>query len=46
MGNLSSASVLYILEDLMHADVAQPGEYGVLIGMGPGFSIEILLLGW
>lgn len=46
MGNLSSASVLYILEDLMHADVAQPGEYGLLIGMGPGFSIEILLLGW
>jgi len=46
MGNLSSASVLYILEDLMHADVAKPGEYGVLIGMGPGFSIEMLLLGW
>lgn len=46
MGNLSSASVLYILEDLMHADVTQPGDYGLLIGMGPGFSIEILLLGW
>jgi alkylresorcinol/alkylpyrone synthase len=46
MGNLSSASVLFILEDLMRADDAQPGEYGLLIGMGPGFSIEMLLLGW
>ncbi|MGO9606165.1 MAG: type III polyketide synthase [Candidatus Binataceae bacterium] len=46
MGNLSSASVLFILEDLLRAEVAQPGEYGLMIGMGPGFSIEIVLLGW
>ncbi len=46
MGNLSSASVLFILEDLMRAEVARPGDYGVLIGMGPGFSMELLLLRW
>jgi len=46
VGNLSSASVLFILEDFVQGKVGNPGEYGVLIGMGPGFSIEMLLLRW
>jgi alkylresorcinol/alkylpyrone synthase len=45
-GNLSSASVLFMLDDIMNSPDAQPGEYGVMIAMGPGFSVELVLFGW
>ncbi|MCB1173168.1 MAG: hypothetical protein KDK39_06375 [Leptospiraceae bacterium] len=45
MGNLSSASVLNILDRQLEADVPA-GSYGVLMAMGPGFSAEFLLLQW
>ena len=45
-GNLSSASVLFMLEDLMNSDATQPGDYGVMIAMGPGFSVELVLFRW
>ncbi|HLI80626.1 MAG TPA: 3-oxoacyl-[acyl-carrier-protein] synthase III C-terminal domain-containing protein [Candidatus Binataceae bacterium] len=45
-GNLSSASVLFMLEDIMRGDDARAGDYGVMIAMGPGFSVELVLLGW
>jgi alkylresorcinol/alkylpyrone synthase len=45
-GNLSSASVLFMLEELMNTDDAKPGDYGVMIAMGPGFSVELVLFGW
>jgi alkylresorcinol/alkylpyrone synthase len=46
IGNLSSASVLFVLADLLGANQAQPGEYGLLMAMGPGFCSELVLLGW
>lgn len=46
LGNLSSASVLYVLGDLLDSDDAQPGDWGVLLAMGPGFCAEIVLLHW
>ncbi len=45
-GNLSSASVLFMLEDIISSDDAKPGDYGVMIAMGPGFSVELVLFGW
>ena len=45
-GNLSSASVLFMLEDIIKGDDAKPGDYGVMIAMGPGFSVELVLFGW
>jgi predicted naringenin-chalcone synthase len=45
-GNLSSATVLFILEEQMKRVVAQPGERGLLIAFGPGFGAELLLLQW
>ena len=45
-GNLSSASVLFMLEDIINSDDARPGDYGVMIAMGPGFSVEMVLFGW
>lgn len=45
-GNLSSASVLLVLEDTMKNRVPPPGTLGVLMAMGPGFCSEMLLLQW
>jgi alkylresorcinol/alkylpyrone synthase len=46
VGNLSSASVLFVLGDLLDAGEARPGDVGLLAAMGPGFSSELLLLRW
>jgi alkylresorcinol/alkylpyrone synthase len=46
VGNLSSASVLFVLGDHLEAGEARPGELGLLAAMGPGFSAELLLLEW
>ncbi|HEY2104215.1 MAG TPA: 3-oxoacyl-[acyl-carrier-protein] synthase III C-terminal domain-containing protein [Candidatus Binataceae bacterium] len=46
IGNLSSASVLFVLADLLAARQAKPGEYGLLMAMGPGFCSELVLLRW
>ncbi|HEX6517246.1 MAG TPA: 3-oxoacyl-[acyl-carrier-protein] synthase III C-terminal domain-containing protein [Nocardioidaceae bacterium] len=44
IGNLSSASVLFVLEDTLRARPPRPGSPGVLMAMGPGFSLELVLL--
>ena len=46
LGNLSSASVLFVLEDLLGANVARSGDLGLMIAMGPGFCAEMVLLRW
>ena len=46
VGNLSSASVLFVLSDLLASGEARRGDVGVLIAMGPGFSSELVLLEW
>ncbi len=46
VGNLSSASVLFVLAGLLAEKVAKPGEYGLLMAMGPGFCAELVLLQW
>lgn len=46
VGNLSSASVLVVLEDVMKNRRPDPGTVGVLAAMGPGFCSELLLLRW
>ena len=46
VGNLSSASVLFVLGDLLASDAARPGDLGLLAAMGPGFCAELVLLEW
>jgi alkylresorcinol/alkylpyrone synthase len=46
VGNLSSASVLFVAADLLDENVAQPGDVGVLLSMGPGFCGELVLVRW
>lgn len=45
-GNLSSASVLFVLEEVFENRRPAPGTWGILAAMGPGFCSEILLLRW
>ena len=45
-GNLSSASVLFVLSELLAANEARPGDLGMLMAMGPGFCAELVLLRW
>lgn len=45
-GNLSSASVLFVLKEHLESQRPAPGTYGVLFAMGPGFCLELLLLQW
>lgn len=46
VGNISSATVIYILNQLLTNQHPAPGSYGIMIGMGPGFSQEAVLLQW
>jgi alkylresorcinol/alkylpyrone synthase len=46
VGNLSSASVLFILSELLESGRAHPGDRGLMCALGPGFASELLLLGW
>ncbi|HEX5065371.1 MAG TPA: 3-oxoacyl-[acyl-carrier-protein] synthase III C-terminal domain-containing protein [Myxococcota bacterium] len=45
VGNLSSASVLFVLADAL-AEEPPPGARGLLFAMGPGFCSELVLLAW
>ena len=45
-GNLSSASVLFVLERWLGKGTMKPGDHGLLAAFGPGFSAEMLLLQW
>jgi alkylresorcinol/alkylpyrone synthase len=46
VGNLSSASVLLVLEDFLANRRGEPGTYSVMAAMGPGFCSELILLRW
>lgn len=44
-GNMSSATVLYVLERFMDKGIP-PGEKGLMLSFGPGFSAQRVLLEW
>lgn len=45
-GNMSSASVLLVLEDFMMNNRPASGTYSILAAVGPGFCSEVVLLRW
>jgi alkylresorcinol/alkylpyrone synthase len=45
-GNLSSASVLFVLHEWLRKGKVAAGSHGLLAAFGPGFSAEMLLLEW
>jgi alkylresorcinol/alkylpyrone synthase len=46
VGNLSAASVLAVLEDVLVNSPGEPGTYSILAAMGPAFCSELVLLKW
>ena len=44
IGNLSSASVLHVLEATLRDRPPRPGSFGVVLAMGPGFCSELVLV--
>ena len=46
VGNLSSATILFILQEWLEKRPLKPGEYALAAAFGPGFSAEFLLLQW
>jgi alkylresorcinol/alkylpyrone synthase len=46
VGNLSSASVLHVMEMTQALCAPPAGSLGMMIGLGPGVSVELILLRW
>ncbi len=44
-GNMSSATVLYVLERFLEKEISK-GEQGLILSFGPGFSAQRVLLEW
>ena len=45
-GNMSSPTVLFVLNELMQNGAVQAGDLGVMLALGPGFAAEAALLEW
>ncbi|HEX9900146.1 MAG TPA: type III polyketide synthase [Candidatus Methylomirabilis sp.] len=45
-GNMSSATVLFVMRQLLETAKPQAGDWGVMIALGPGFAAEGALLRW
>jgi predicted naringenin-chalcone synthase len=45
-GNMSSATVLFVLDEAWRTGQPRPGDWGLMIALGPGFAAEGALLRW
>jgi predicted naringenin-chalcone synthase len=45
-GNMSSPTALFVFDEVTHSGEPRPGDYGVLMALGPGFAAEGALLRW
>ena len=45
-GNMSSATVLFVLEETLRSNQPVSGDWGLMIALGPGFAAEGALLRW
>ncbi len=45
-GNMSSATALFVLNEVVNSGQASPGDLGLMIALGPGFCAEGALLRW
>ena len=46
VGNVSSTSVLLLLDEAHRTAAEAPGTWGLMLAMGPGFGAELVLLRW
>ncbi len=45
-GNMSSATILFVLDHIQRCNQPNPSDYGVLLAFGPGLTMEGLLVRW
>jgi len=45
-GNMSSPTVMYVLDEVARTGNPQPGDLGVMVALGPGMAAEAALLKW
>ena len=45
-GNMSSATILFVLDETLRNESPAAGDWGLMIGLGPGFAAEGALLSW
>ncbi len=45
-GNMSSPTVLFVLDRIARCAHPAPGDYGMLLAFGPGLTMESLLIQW
>jgi polyketide synthase Type III len=45
-GNMSSPTVMFVLNEVVENGDPRPGDLGVMIGLGPGMAAELALLRW
>lgn len=45
-GNMSSATILFVLDHIQRCNQPSSGDYGVLLAFGPGLTMEGLLVRW
>jgi predicted naringenin-chalcone synthase len=45
-GNMSSATVMFVLDEVARNGDPRPGDWGVMIALGPGMAAETALLRW
>jgi alkylresorcinol/alkylpyrone synthase len=43
---MSSATILFVLDHVLREESAVPGDWGLMVGLGPGFAAEGALLQW
>jgi polyketide synthase Type III len=45
-GNMSSPTVMFVLDEVVRSGEPRPGDWGVMIALGPGMAAEVALLRW
>ena len=45
-GNMSSATVMFVLEEVVRHGQPETGDWGVMVALGPGLAAETALLRW
>lgn len=43
VGNLSSATILFVIDRFQKSGVSRPGEKALIVGIGPGLTVELIL---
>lgn len=46
IGNLSSATVLFVLKEFLAATKLANGDRAMMVGVGPGLTLELILFEW